>query len=285
MRRARSLGSILVAVTLGVAPGARAASIVATTERSAPATGEQQVPATAAERGPESSAEEAEPLLRDPEAQAHLERGLDEFYAERFEAASMEFKAAYAIEPAPFLLYSWAQAERYLGDCGRAVELYVRFLSHDPPQDEADKARERIIDCGGTPPAPQPTPVVDVVREPPPPTPPPRWPSKPTRLGLGFGALGLVLGGGTVAGGGVVVAQARRDERAALEAMSQQAFVDQRDDARGSQRVGGVLVGAGAALLVAGAAVLGVFVVRARRERRRAAGARWRSGPRLVLRP
>ncbi len=267
---------------------------VVTQPSAEPASSEGDAPPPAASQADASAPDASEPLLNDLEAQEHLDRGLERFYAQDFEAASREFRAAYALEPASFVLYAWAQAERYAGNCPRAEVLYGRFLASDPPAHEAEKARERIIECGGVPPPlpseveQRPTPTVPEPGPEPAPPPPP-WPSPPHRVAIALGGAGLILGGALGAGGGVVVADGRRRERAALMAPSQQGFVDQLDQARTRQGAGVALLSVGGAVVVAGAVVLGVFVARALKERRastaRGAGRRggWaRSAPAAI---
>jgi tetratricopeptide (TPR) repeat protein len=88
----------------------------------------------------------AEDRLSDA-AKAHMDRGLAEYGAKNYEAAVIEFQAAYAIEPRREILFAWGQAERLRGDCPRALTLYRQFLGLSPPTTEAQRARERITEC------------------------------------------------------------------------------------------------------------------------------------------
>lgn len=213
------------------------------------------------------AAPEAEqPLLTEPAAQTALDAGIESFYAEDFEGASAAFAEAYAIEPAPFLLYSWAQAERYAERCDKAISLFERFLTTTPPDTEAAKARKSIVECGGIPPADAPptdeVPTVPPPRlvdaQPPEPVPDPEdasvdpSPPRASRVGLVVGVSLAAVGTLTTATGGIVLAGGRRMRNDAPGAESQQAYVDALDRGERRQFTGAALIGVGAALLVSG---------------------------------
>ncbi len=237
----------------------------------------------------EDAAEPGELGLKDPEAQEHLQRGLDLFYAKDFEAASLEFKAAYAIEPEPFLLYSWGQAERYAGNCDRVIDLFNRYIASGPSEQDAANARERIEECGGTvgtpeaeaePEAPEKSvPVED--------TPTVAEPDRETDRGdesrtpLVLGVVALVVGAAAAGGGAGLVLDGRRRREDARTLMSQQQFVDEVDTARSRQTLGWTLVGVGSAVVVTGAVTLGVYFARRSKARRAVA---WRPGLSPVVR-
>ena len=204
-----------------------------------------------------AAAPDEQPLLSSPEAQVLLDQGLERFYAEDFDGAAQAFADAYAIEPAGFLLYSWAQAERYAERCDKAITLFERFLATAPPDDEAAKARKSIVECGGIPPAEAPTPPparLDPPDEPAPESPPPREPPppRPPRVGFIVGLSVAGVGALTGAAGALLLANGTRLRDTAPDASTQQAYLDQLD--RGDRRqVGGIaLVSVGAALLVGG---------------------------------
>lgn len=87
------------------------------------------------------------PRLEKPEARKHLEAGLDHYRAKSYVDAAREIERAFALEPRPELLYTWAQALRLAGDCKSAVPLYERFLATAPPEDEALRARKNLTRC------------------------------------------------------------------------------------------------------------------------------------------
>ncbi len=83
-------------------------------------------------------------------AKEHMDRGLAEYKAQNYEGASIEFQAAYAIDPRREILFAWGQSERLRGDCARALTLYRQFLGLAPPPDEAKRAEGRIAECERT---------------------------------------------------------------------------------------------------------------------------------------
>ncbi len=215
---------------------------------------------------PADAAPEAEPpLLTEPTAQAALDTGIKHFYAEDFDRAAAAFAEAYAIEPRPFLLYSWAQAERYAEHCDKAISLFERFLSTTPPGTEAAKARKSIVECGGIPPADVPTPSAPRTVPPPPrvdpPSPPPEPPAtapsagpshRRNQAGLIVGVSLAAVGTATAATGGILLAGGRRIRSDAPGAETQQAYVGALERGERRQVTGAALIGVGAALLVSG---------------------------------
>jgi hypothetical protein len=91
--------------------------------------------------------ETARPEPSDSVARKHWRRGLKLFEKERYDDASVQFWAGWALEPFSPFLFAWAQAERLAGDCPTAVTLYRRFLSEKPPADQAQRARVGLELC------------------------------------------------------------------------------------------------------------------------------------------
>jgi tetratricopeptide (TPR) repeat protein len=80
-------------------------------------------------------------------------------------AAREALLEAIALEPDNMkLVFGLAQAERFLGNCERAVELFDRFLRSDPEEAQKNAAIEKRAECTDAPP-----PAPDPVAEPPPP--------------------------------------------------------------------------------------------------------------------
>lgn len=206
----------------------------------------------------------ADPLLTDPAAQRALDTGLEHFYAEHFDLAAAAFAEAYALEPTPFLLYSWAQAERYAEHCGKAIDLFERFLGTAPPDAEAAKARKSIVECGGIPPAtlptpaePEPVPPPSLVQTPDPEPPPPSAtpgpaPAQRPRVGLFVGVSLAAVGSLTAATGGILLAGGRRLRTDAPDSDTQQTYLDALERSERRQVSGVALLGIGAALVVGG---------------------------------
>lgn len=95
-----------------------------------------------------------------PSAPDLYERGFSHYKLGEFEAAIVDFKAAYAIEPSSMLLFNIAQSHRQLGDDKRARFFYREFV-HTAPPSAARADAERflaILDREGAAPVPS-TPV------------------------------------------------------------------------------------------------------------------------------
>ncbi len=213
--------------------------------------------ATAPLRTAAAPREQAQPLLDTPQAQVLLDEGVEFFYAEDFDAAAKAFADAYAIEPAAFLLYSWAQAERYAQRCDKAIRLFERFLATTPPSEEAAKARKAIVECGGIPPSEAPTPPPARVEPPPeaPPASPPRVVPPPRvapNVGLIVGLSVTGVGALTGAAGAILLSNGTRLRDTAPDATTQQAYVDQLERSDRRQVRGLALVSIGAAMLIGG---------------------------------
>ena len=166
----------------------------------------------------------------------------------RYHDAAEAFEAAYALDPAPELLWNHARARHLGGELERARELYREFIHRDDaPPDLRVKANEHLVA------------IALVLDRPPPPS--------PSYDGLGWG---LVAGGAAFAIGGTVawfLMQDARDDMAAVAEPSATLSDDQRHtrylDARGDKRTLEALAwtgwGVGAAALTAGTLLLTLF--------------------------
>jgi tetratricopeptide (TPR) repeat protein len=120
---------------------------------------------------------EAAAAPADP-ARVLTRQGLDLYKRGEYAAAVERFNQAYAIAPAPLLLYDVAQAYRLAGDCDRARRYYVEYLMADPVGARAAGVKRRIVDMEAcahatverAAPTPTPRPAAHV--EPPPVVPP-----------------------------------------------------------------------------------------------------------------
>jgi tetratricopeptide (TPR) repeat protein len=145
----------------------------------------------------------------DPEARRLAERGLAHYEAGRYAEAIADLEASYDITAAPGLLYNLAQAYRLKGDCGRALDLYRRFLAEGPVGNIRELTEGRIAETerclAGAPPKHRP-PDPAVQPLPPEATPPSlRLGSEPVRTqpreekswrqraGIGLGAAAVAL--------------------------------------------------------------------------------------------
>ncbi len=196
------------------------------------------------------SAEAGHPAgLESPEAQAHFSAGMEAWLAEDYVSAKRELEAAYALEPAPKLLYSLGQLARLQGDCEEAIRRFEAFLDEDPAPAAAQDTRVNIERCRPEP-QPQPQPIDEAPVEPaaPPPPPPPRA-VRPDALGLSLTVGGAVLAG---VGFGLLGGSFRRQQRAE-QANTVSGFDAGLRQARTMHDIGVTLAAAGGALIVTGA--------------------------------
>jgi tetratricopeptide (TPR) repeat protein len=200
-------------------------------------------------------------LQADPEAQRHFERGLEAYAAHRYAEAIEELKRAFEIEPDRAYVFTWAQAERLRSRCSEAILLYEKFLSLDPPKDEADRAESSIARCRAglsiettatstqtsTPPSVTPAPAAAAAAAVSPP------PSSPSLLSDPW-ADALMLGGAVTAavGVGFLVSAAAQDDEA-QRAISYGDFRHLESTADKHRAVAIVCIASGAALIAGGA--------------------------------
>ncbi|MEM6994475.1 MAG: hypothetical protein AAF721_28425 [Myxococcota bacterium] len=208
-----------------------------------------------------------ESVLENPEARAHFEAAQEAFENEDYAAAIPDLKAAYALEGNPLLLYAWAQAERFSGNCKRALELYKQYLDRGPNDEQRRLAEANIADCqaevGGTDPDPPPkdptdptdpsgnedtstAPATTGATD----TPPGGKPWYKDWLAPTLAGAGLLAAGG----GGALIALGVRQGRDAPTAVNEMDYFEEGDAARAKHTAGWVLVGVGGALVV-GAAI------------------------------
>ena len=230
-------------------------------------------------------------VLHNDAAREHFAAAKDAFDRDDYAAAIPELKAAYAIEPNPMLLYSWAQAERLNGDCKRAIELYGRFIDTEPSEESKQLAEVNILECeaelgDGPPPPPPPANADDLTDgddeatatdddehdddaqdEDPPDDKPMTW--KRDWVGWTLTSLGLV----TVGTGGIVFALGRRQAVEAPDASTESAYLLEADASRRKQRAGGIVAAVGGGVLVIG--IIRLIVVGAREQRRNETARHW----------
>lgn len=196
------------------------------------------------------------------DAKVHLDAAMKAFDEGRYHDAIVSLDAAYAIEPAPQLLYARAQARRLAGECASALPLYEYFLSTSPPRDQARDAEVNIKRCraaisvGDVPPdpaaeGPEPPPEPEL-----PPPPPPR-----DAVGIALTGTGAAL---TATGLALVLVAATHD----YTGLTETEFDAERARMRGLSIGGFVSLGAGLGLLAGGVARL---ALRARARRQAAA--------------
>lgn len=196
----------------------------------------------------------AEPPAREPStnpsANQHFHVGNDAFNSGDFATAATEFEAAWKIDPVPSLLYAWAQAERNRGHCAEALELYRKYMYADITPNQLKATRTNIQICETQTAIPPSDPVKPQPEAPPAPE---VW--YRDRLVVGLSASGTVA----VVIGITELVLASSSTTDAHHAM----YLDQWNAYNGlatqRRRVGGVMLGLGAALIGGG---VGVYLYR-----------------------
>jgi hypothetical protein len=203
------------------------------------------------------------------EARAHWERGLAEYAAKHYEAASAELAACYQREPRRECLFAWAQAERLAGDCEAASGLYRRYLQTDVTAKQAEAARVQLAACeaelatrAAGPPSFDPAGAPRVERPPPrvepaPPSPPPPAPAAIAEVRSrspwyrdGWGDVLAGAGAAALTTGAWLYRASGRD--ASSSAPTYGAYAAQLADARRTRTFAVVALGTGAALVAGG---------------------------------
>jgi tetratricopeptide (TPR) repeat protein len=203
------------------------------------------------------------PALAAPKAgpaKKEFERGVKAYTAGDYEAAADAMGASYGLEKDPETLFAWAQAERKLEDCDKAIELYNELLVFDLPVENKQVIETQIGECkqiladkqkaaeAATQPAPEPHDAAPVAAEPPPPAPEGSraWWKDPVGDGLVIvGVAGLVVGGVKLSS----AASADSDKANATSYTDFQRFSSKADS---DGKLGVIAAGAGGALVVVG---------------------------------
>lgn len=198
------------------------------------------------------------------EARVQFDRGVAAYTKGDYAAAAEALGASFVLEPDPETLFAWAQTERKLGHCDRAIDLYGKLLEMDLPAENKQAVQAQIDECKVIIAEQQPTTTSVAPADPPPvaadaqaPSPPPE--PEPVLAPEGRAwwkdPIGGALVGAGVAGiglGVVFLVQARsayRDKDAAMTYPEYEVLAD-RADSRG--RLGVIATVAGSALVAAG---------------------------------
>lgn len=97
-----------------------------------------------------------------PEARERYDKAQKLLGRKKYEEAAAEYARAYAIEPAPFLLYMQGASEQLAGNCNVAIRLFEKFIDAGPTEVDYEAAASQIEACEGTPPPyPEPEPEPD----------------------------------------------------------------------------------------------------------------------------
>jgi tetratricopeptide (TPR) repeat protein len=223
----------------------------------------------------------ARPKRRD--ARVAFDRGVAAYKKGSFEAAAEALGKSFELERDADTLFAWAQSERKLERCDKAIELYEKLLTFDLPQANKDAVSTSLAECRAQVPTPEhkvePPPVTPPPVTPPPVTPqanpkvesPPEpgriadramappsasptdtphaaraWYKDPIALTLvGSGVVGIGVGAGFL----VSASAAHSDFMSAKSYNEAQQLLDK---AQSRQTIGFVAAGAGAALVAGG---------------------------------
>lgn len=194
-------------------------------------------------------------------AKKEFDRGVKAYTANDYEGAADAMGKSYGLEKDPETLFAWAQAERKLDNCDKAVELYDELLTFDLPAENKQVIDTQISECKqiiadkqkaaepASEPAPPPEhhPVADE-----PTTPPPAaasghaWWKSPVGDGLVIiGVAGLVVGG-------VKLSSAASADSSKSNATSYADFQRFSKQADSDGKLGVIAAGAGGACVVLG---------------------------------
>src|SRR5262249_43069716 len=102
----------------------------------------------------------------EPEAERLYKEGQAAYDAERYDEALAAWERSYELSHLPGLVFNIAQAHRFRGDCGKAVEAYKKFVALDPKSSERPTAEgfiKELSPCPADKPTPPPPPAKTVV--------------------------------------------------------------------------------------------------------------------------
>jgi len=205
-------------------------------------------------------------------ARERYEEGLRLYGARDFAGAIRLFEEGFALEPRREFLFAEAQAQRLMGNCGRAVPLYRRFLETAPSAIQIDATKLGLDRCAKEEaaaaaartalPSPRETAPAEGARgqtaAPPSPLPPPQlerrpwWQDPPGLIaaGAGVAALGVGLGYWVASNRSLDQADSRDTPNVIVYDRLHDTAVDRRAIAIAALATGGAALGCGLARLV-----------------------------------
>jgi len=80
-------------------------------------------------------------------ARAQFDKGVAAYTKGDYEAASAALGSSFVLEADAETLFAWAQTERKLGHCDRAIELYTKLLKMDLPAENKEAVKVQIGEC------------------------------------------------------------------------------------------------------------------------------------------
>ncbi len=205
-------------------------------------------------------------------AKVHYTEGLKAFGVQHFDAAALEFEAAYDAQPDPALLYNIAQANRLAGHLEKAMSFYRNYLRLLPDTSDRAEVEKTMAAIDRELHPPPPTVIVrpaeqSALTEPPAASPKPvvqkpapveeKKSSPAVGAGIGLLAGGIVIGLG--GGIGFGFAAAKKAQAIEDEAKTGVPFDPQLDQSRVLfQEIAWACYAVGGALALTGAILLGV---------------------------
>jgi tetratricopeptide (TPR) repeat protein len=199
---------------------------------------------------------------RSRDARAQFDRGVAAYTKGDYATAAEALGASFVLEADPETLFAWAQTERKLGHCDRAVDLYMKLLGMDLPDANRKAVLVQIDECKAMlaeqkprveppPPASPAAAELEPIEPDPAPQPAPvrerrpRWKDPVGGALVGVGAVGLGVGA-------VFLVQARNADADKQDAPTYPAYeaLAERAEARG--RLGVMSLVAGGALVASG---------------------------------
>jgi len=80
-------------------------------------------------------------------AKAAFDRGLAAYRKQSFDAASKALERSFELERDADTLYAWAQAQRQLDHCDKAIELYEQLLTFELPVENRAAVYNKLTEC------------------------------------------------------------------------------------------------------------------------------------------
>jgi hypothetical protein len=217
-------------------------------------------------------------ILDDPKAQKLFDEAQKAFGEKDFATASDKLERAYLIEPAPELLYPWAQAERNLDRCESAIDLYEKFIDTKPnermvaaAQQNIDRCKEQLSANKPDEPPPVPDPGSDAETAPRDDTPPKNdgGAKDEPKTNVGRDPAGAVLvslgAAGVIAGAALLGVASKQAKKTGNDGNDNTTYLDMRRTALIQRNAGIAVLTIGGALIVAGAIRYGLL---ARKQKR-----------------
>ena len=190
-------------------------------------------------------------------AKAAFQVGVKAYQKGNYAEASRALERSFKLERDSETLFAWAQTERQLDHCDKAIELYTNLLTFTLPPANREAVNSKLAECRAIieaskpepEPAPEPAPKIEA--PPPPPPEPPRhhWYKEPVGWTLtGVGVVTAIVGLGYLAAGSDADTQ-----RTLADKTDRAAYLKYGDLADRDGKIGLVATIAGTALIAGGA--------------------------------